>query len=573
MKTIKEKIQIPMIILSIISAAAVLLANIFLFNNDMDKEMTVKVNTASAVTENQFNSLKTSSYASAMAIAKDPQIIKAISERNRDIILNIATKIQKDTGVEFCTITDAEGTVLARTDEPDNYGDSIASQANVISALSGKNLTSVEEGTSVRLSVRSGVSVYDDNGIIIGVISAGFRMDTDVFVDKIKNLMGCEATVFLEDERISTTVLNSDGKRAIGTKASETVSSQVLSGKTYEGQTQVLGRDAFVKYIPIQNGIDGSIIGMLFVGRYMSEKVATMWKFVTSGLIILLIIIVAGAIISLFVSKGIENQIKNIIINIKNSTSKIASATRGLTEISSNLANGSSDQAAAIEETSATMNESASMIAQNAENTRQATLLAQTAKNSADTGNEKIQDLVQSMERLKESSGTISKIIKTIDDIAFQTNLLAINATVEAARAGGDAGRSFSVVAEEVRSLAKKSSDAAANTTEIIEKNITMTNSGTKISSDVSDALQNITDEFDRLNKIISEINIASEEQSHGIKQINTAVSQMEKVTQQTAAVAEEASASSQNLYDEVDTLHQIVAEASKLIKNFNIDL
>jgi len=177
-------------------------------------------------------------------------------------------------------------------------------------------------------------------------------------------------------------------------------------------------------------------------------------------------------------------------------------------------------------------------------------------------------DMMRAMDELKESSDKVGKIVKTIDDIAFQTNLLAINATVEAARAGGDAGRSFSVVAEEVRNLANKSANAVSDTTDIIEKNILLTNSGRDVSRSVSKSLSGITEKAGQLNKLISEINAASEEQSSGIKQINIAVSQMEKVTQENAAVAEENAASSNNMKDEITTLEEAVNIAKSLVKS-----
>ncbi|MCL2775458.1 MAG: methyl-accepting chemotaxis protein [Oscillospiraceae bacterium] len=141
-----------------------------------------------------------------------------------------------------------------------------------------------------------------------------------------------------------------------------------------------------------------------------------------------------------------------------------------------------------------------------------------------------------------------------------------MNATVEAARAGGDAGRSFSVVAEEVRTLAKKSANAVAETTLIIEKNLSLTNSGREVSRDVSQSLNEITEKAEQLNKLIAEINAASEEQSSGIKQINAAVSQMEKVTQENAAVAEENSASTSSMQNEIANLESAVDVVRNLV-------
>lgn len=275
----------------------------------------------------------------------------------------------------------------------------------------------------------------------------------------------------------------------------------------------------------------------------------------------------AGIMIALLISAGIEKSLKNIIGNIKSSTTDINSEVTTLKEASDSLAESSSRQAAAIEQTSATMNETESMVAQNAENTRIAAQLAADANDMAHKGMTEMQNMMKSMEEIKESSDKVGRIVKTIDDIAFQTNLLAINATVEAARAGGDAGRSFGVVAEEVRNLAQKSKSAAADTTSIIERNIQLTGSGRAVSHAVSVSLKKITEKAEQLNRLIVEINAASEEQASGIKQINVAITQMESVTQANAAVAEETSATSNSLKSQAGTLEETISDAMKLIK------
>ena len=282
------------------------------------------------------------------------------------------------------------------------------------------------------------------------------------------------------------------------------------------------------------------------------------------------IFILVGAAIFIVVTitaNGIEIDLKKIIEKLTSASQIIKTSANQLNASSENLAAGSSRQAASIEETSATMNETASMVSQNAESTRVASQIAADVTRSTDESSKHITELMSTMTELKESSDKVGKIVKTIDDIAFQTNLLAINATVEAARAGGDAGRSFAVVAQEVRNLAQKSADASKETAEIIEKNINLTDASRAAAEEVLEISHKNEKQTVDLGKLISEINAASEEQASGIKQINAAVSQMEKVTQENAAVAEENAATSNSMSDEIAHLEEAVNIATNLVK------
>ena len=283
-------------------------------------------------------------------------------------------------------------------------------------------------------------------------------------------------------------------------------------------------------------------------------------------IIIFAVLIVSTAAVIIISFMKISGELKKITDTLGEVTSGIQSASARLNESAERLARGSSEQAASIEETSAAMNETAAMISENAEKTDFAARLARKSKDGANNSKNKMQNMVDSMKQLKESSGAISKIIKIINDIAFQTNLLAINATVESARAGGDAGRCFSAVAEEVRNLAQKSAAAASDTTGIIEKNIVLANNSSGVSHEVGEELNTIISEFNELYNIVNEINKSSGEQSDGVRQINTTVSQMEKTTQENAAIAQESYASANDLLASFDILSDAVSRLAKMV-------
>lgn len=563
---IKQKILIITIALTVLCAISIFAASTILFVDNLNEAAKNRIDSASTLLEREIEQFKTDSCMAALELAHNYELRRAIEKQDRNEIIKVSSDIQDSVGVDFCTIMDPKGNVLLRTHEPENYGDNLASQANIQAAISGNVLTAIEQGSAIRLSVRTGTPVYDDNMNIVGIISVGYRFDTFEMVDELKLLTGCEVTIFLGNERISTTVINDKGERAVGTKADEKVSGKVLAGETYTGKAKILNRNATTKYIPLY-GPENKIIGMIFAGEYTANDFNKITKYIFTSLVITLIVLAVSVFIAVYVSKSIEKQLMYIIDKVKNSTMAINSSTNGLTSISSNLSDSSSRQAASIEETSATMNETSSMISQNAENTKVAARIAEESQQAVSESSRYMGSLMETMGELKESSDKVSKIVKTIDDIAFQTNLLAINATVEAARAGGDAGRSFAVVAQEVRSLAQRSADASHETSEIIDKNITLTDTSRNAAEQVLELAQKNSEQMANLGKLVSEISAASEEQASGVKQINIAVSQMEKMTQENAAMAEETTASAQNLKIETDSLGEAVEEAYKLIK------
>lgn len=306
---VRAKILIPVIVATILIAAAVLSVSIVQFSNNVDAEIHASLSTSSQAIAKNIQGYQSEAHVAALYIATDQEIAQAIAEGDREALLSRSKTLQTGTGVEFCTITDQSGSVILRTHEPENYGDSVASQANVQAAMSGQSLSAVEEGTAVRMSVRAGAPIFDSNGNVIGVVSVGYRLDTDTFVDASKSIYGAEVTIFQGDERIATTVIQADGKRAIGTKAVEEVSQVVLAGGSYAGQAKVLDSDALVQYTPIKNAED-EVIGMIFVGRYLTEKTATVWSFVWMSGLVALAILAATILVMFFIINNIIKPLK-----------------------------------------------------------------------------------------------------------------------------------------------------------------------------------------------------------------------------------------------------------------------
>lgn len=275
--------------------------------------------------------------------------------------------------------------------------------------------------------------------------------------------------------------------------------------------------------------------------------------------------ILIGGLIAFFLGRNITRAITQLAERLCSGASQTSAAARQVAQSGQSLAQGATEQAASLEETSASLEEMSSMTRKNADNAQQAVGLAGEAKQASQRGNEAMDRMLSAINQIQQSATETAKIIKVIDEIAFQTNLLALNAAVEAARAG-EAGKGFAVVAEEVRNLAMRSAEAAKNTSTLIEQSVNHARSGVTLTSDVAEALQEITSVADKVASLIDEIAASSREQAAGIEQINTAVSQMDKVTQQTAASAEESAAASEQMSAQADELRQCAAELSAIV-------
>lgn len=270
-------------------------------------------------------------------------------------------------------------------------------------------------------------------------------------------------------------------------------------------------------------------------------------------------------LLGLMISNSITKPIKSAIDGLNMGSEEVGSAASQVAAASQALAEGASQQAAAVQETSSTLEETSSMVHQNRENTQQAAVLARQAKQYAERSNDEMNEMSRSMSELKNSSNEIAKIIKVIDEIAFQTNILSLNAAVEAARAG-DAGKGFAVVAEEVRNLAQRSAQAAKDTTVIIESNIDLSENSVNIAKAVKESVGSIAEQATKVSDLLEEISVATNEQAQGVEQINKAVSQMEMALQSNAATADESASASRSLQEQAINVRDIVDSLIALV-------
>jgi methyl-accepting chemotaxis protein/methyl-accepting chemotaxis protein-1 (serine sensor receptor) len=250
---------------------------------------------------------------------------------------------------------------------------------------------------------------------------------------------------------------------------------------------------------------------------------------------------------------------------------QVARAATQMGSISQSLAQGASEQAVSLEQTSASSEQVNQMVQRNAASSREAASHTNDANRLLTEANAKLEQMLDSMRDISSSSERISKIIRVIDEIAFQTNILSLNAAVEAARAG-EAGMGFAVVADEVRNLAQRCSQAAKDTSGLIEDSIQHAKTGKVRLDEVASAMRQVTDSAIQVQRLSNEVNAGSEEQARAIEQISKAILQIQQVTQQTAASAEEGASAGAQMSAEAEHLQEAVSRMRAMLGMNNDD-
>ncbi|MDQ1213491.1 methyl-accepting chemotaxis protein [Pantoea anthophila] len=273
------------------------------------------------------------------------------------------------------------------------------------------------------------------------------------------------------------------------------------------------------------------------------------------------------------IAVGAKNEIGDMLMELekmrRSLTSTVADIRQGVDRIhgsaqeiatsNNELSSRTEQQACALQQTAASMEELKITVRQNADNAHSARQLVESANNSARKGGDVMVKLDSIMQEITENSRQIADINGVIDSIANQTNILALNAAVEAARAG-EQGRGFAVVAGEVRSLAKRSADAAKEIRQLINVCVTNMNTGSQEVEQAGAAMVEVVKSVTQVTDIMSEITSASDEQSTGISQIAQAVNEMDSVTQQNASMVEQAASIARNVETYADDLEHAVA-------------
>ena len=254
------------------------------------------------------------------------------------------------------------------------------------------------------------------------------------------------------------------------------------------------------------------------------------------------------------------HSLNGVLSQARDAAEQVTSGSTQVSQSSQDLSQGATESASSLEEISSSVNQINGQSRQNAENATEANGLARQAAENAKTGNGQMEQLKEAMGSISYASDEIKKVVKVIDDIAFQINLLALNANVEAARAG-KYGKGFAVVAEEVRNLAVRSAEAVKETTAMVDTSVSSIETGNALTDQTAGQLAEIVSGAVKVADFLEEIAAASKEQALAIDQITEGLSQVDQVTQANTASAEESAAAAEELSSQAESLRASIAK------------
>ncbi len=253
------------------------------------------------------------------------------------------------------------------------------------------------------------------------------------------------------------------------------------------------------------------------------------------------------------------DRLTNMVSAIQSSTGEVSEGTKTIAQGAKDLSSRTEEQAGSLQETNAAVEDISNNITSTAQSAKKANDAAHDAEKRALQGDQVVGSAISAMERIEDGSKKITEIISVIESISFQTNLLALNAAVEAARAG-ESGKGFAVVASEVRTLAQRSSEAAADITQLIESSTSQVVEGADLVRNTGKVLKEIKGSIDRVVENVNEISQASTQQAGAIREISSVMSGIDGNTQHNAQLAQNSASNALKLAKESDHLRELAS-------------
>jgi methyl-accepting chemotaxis protein len=304
-------------------------------------------------------------------------------------------------------------------------------------------------------------------------------------------------------------------------------------------------------------------VEVYFTRKFIEEE---LYSAVVKILLIILFVNIA-LVLSLFISikRFIILPINRVVVGLNQSANQLAATAAEVSSTSQSLSENSAEQAASMEEASAALEEMSAMSRQTSELTKGAEKLMNQNIEKSGQSLKALIELTRQMTQIEADSGQMSQIIKNIDEIAFQTNLLALNAAIEAARAG-EAGAGFAIVAEEVRNLALRSTEAAKNTQYLLDNTVQRVSDAARSIKGINTDFESIIESATVMGEKTAAITQASREQTRGIEQLNETANEIDKTTQQVAAGSQESAAASEQLAAQAAQMKYFAEDLAEMI-------
>ncbi|MEM5767617.1 MAG: cache domain-containing protein, partial [Bacillota bacterium] len=323
----KLSVRIPLFVIAMLAIAVLIIAGLSIIENLSynEKVSYERVESSASDVNKQIQQMLEHSAKNAVSISQNYHLIQALSDQSFNGMKSALDELNKYLKADTISITDVEGKVLIRQHEPAKLGDSILKQANVVKALAGEVLTTLEPGALVKLSCRTGAPIRHESGAIIGTVVTGYTFENTDILDELKALHNTELTIYAGNEAISTTILE-NGQRMVGAQLDDKIAKTVLEdGQAYTGDVNILGQSYIAKYSPLLDST-GKVVGAVFVGLSKESIVNATKGTVIHMLIAALLLLAVNALITLNVVRK----------NIKQPMDK-------LTEVSQLLAQGRLD--------------------------------------------------------------------------------------------------------------------------------------------------------------------------------------------------------------------------------------
>ena len=318
-KSILVKILVPVIVMTILLVGVTASVSTLTFRSYALETLDREIQNISQSLKNEIATLRVIAADQIEGLSKLEIMAEAIRQRDRETIADILANMKSRRRCSFYTVLDQEGKVIYRTGRPEQFGDSHSELRSVSDLLkTKKSCTYLESTPNIRMAIRTTAPVLDEDGNLLGIVSGGFRMDRDDWVDQFQQRYNVNCTVFLDDERIATTVRKQDGSevRATGSKLNNPEIYDNVVGKMKDEirEAEVVGVKMRVFYSPLYNEGDQKALGMVFAGIPMERHASVFRQNVSRNLSITIVVLLIFGLLLFGIIRAIVSPIREMTI-------------------------------------------------------------------------------------------------------------------------------------------------------------------------------------------------------------------------------------------------------------------